>query len=159
MELLKGLQDATMEQRKAAVEHTGGEHATFLAMVLSDIYAVAKRDQRVAVDADAEPVMRMHVKQLTTLLDGDPTTEVPIAPLPASPYRDQTIAKRALLNSLLPQFLEGQELFDAIRQVADAADVSPSMKTIGPIMKGLQEAYPSQISGALVKDALTNGKV
>lgn len=156
MGVLQDLRDATLACRKAAVAgEKEGEHAAFLAMVLSDVYAVAKRQQREATDADAEPLMRTAVKQLTTLLDGDP--EQAFAPLPESEYRTQTIAKRDLLAGILPERIEGEALATLIRSTAEGLDVEISMKSMGPIMTALKASHGGRIDGAKVKALLLSG--
>lgn len=127
-----------------------------LVTLQADIQAVSKKALRDPSDDDTLAQAKTTVKQLDTLLNGDPTTNLP--PLPDSVYRQQTQAKRDLLASYLPQPLSGEALAQAIREVADGNDVPITPQNIGKIMPLLIAKYgKANIDGASVKAALAAG--
>jgi uncharacterized protein YqeY len=165
MALLDDFRAQVLEARKS-----GDEHATFLVMVLSDINNIAKADvkpaptaddphavlRRQPTDDDAAKVINAQIKQLALLLDG--SAEKKIAPLPAdSDYAKQVRAKLDLLKALVPGPLTGEPLQVAIREAADFCDTSIEIKSMGAIMKRLNEVYPGRIDGAEVKTLILSG--
>ena len=156
MSTLKTLQDLALEQRKAAVSGAGGEHATFLALILSDAANLAKAQQRAVTDQDAETAIRAAVKGFDKALAGDAAKD--IRPLPAdSDYGKKVIAQRDLIAALVPPMLEGVQLNKAIRDAAEATGGEISLKSMGKIMGWLNQTYPGRVDGALVKAVLTTG--
>jgi uncharacterized protein YqeY len=150
MGLFKELQDVTVEQRKAAMAGTGGEHASYLAYIRAQAMANAKRDgNREPNDDDAEQAIRAEMKQNATLLKGDAGKKVD--PLPESDYRTQVQARYDVLATLVPPMLEGDALAEAIRQAAADAGVIPDLRAMGTIMGKLKALYGARIDGALVK--------
>lgn len=156
MGLLKDFQDAGVEQRKAMVAKTGGEHASFMAMVLADIYAVAKRDgSRAATDDDVDPVLRTHIRQNKLLLSGDSGSGVP--PLPDSDYRTMVSNRVDYLTAFLPPPVTGEALIAAIREVSATTGAPPTLVSIGPIMQALKAQFGNRVDGAEVKALLQAG--
>jgi uncharacterized protein YqeY len=156
MGLLKDLQDAAVEQRKAMMAKTGGEHATYLPLVLSQAYAIAKKDgNRVATDADVEQAIRAEMKQSAAMLKGDPAKGV--APLPESDYRTQVQSRHDYLAGHVPPMLEGADLEVAIRSAAADAGVIPALPAMGVIMSALKANFGARVDGAQVKALLSAG--
>lgn len=156
MGLLKDLQDAGVEQRKAMVAKTGGEHASFIAMVLADIYAVAKRDgSRAATDDDVDPILRTHIRQNKLLLSGDPSTNIP--PLPDSDYRTMVSDRIGYLTAFLPPPVTGDALVAAIREVSATTGKPPVSANIDAIMQALKAQFGNRVDGAEVKAVLQAG--
>lgn len=165
MALLEDFRAAVLDARKS-----GNEHAAFLVMTLSDINNLAKADTKRAPteddphavvtrqpnDEDAAKVINGSIKQLTLLLDGSP--EKKIAPLPPeSDYAKQVRAKVELLQSMVPGPVTGEPLQVAIREAADFCDTTIEIKSMGAIMKRLNEVYPGRINGAEVKTLILAG--
>lgn len=169
MGTLSNLKDAALEARKASLatasqedRETKGVYASFLMMVLSNVQASAKATQREPTDDDATKAIYAEIKAYEKSLNGvadldDPSKNVD--PLPAdSSIAADLRAKCALLQGLVPQMVKGADLIRAIQQAAVDADVTASLKTIGPIMKALIAKYGAPlIDGKDVKAALTAG--
>lgn len=156
MGLLNDLQTLCMEQRKAQVAKTGGEHASYLVYVRAQVLNAAKRDgNREATDADAEDAIRAELSQHGNLLKGNAMKGV--ESLPASDYRTLVQSRYDILQTFgVAPVLEGDELADAVRQAAADAGMAVAPGSIGPIMGKLKAAYGvSRIDGALVKAVLS----
>jgi uncharacterized protein YqeY len=165
MALLDDFRAAVLEARKS-----GSEHAAFLVMTLSDINNLAKADtkpaptaddpyaitSRLPNDDDAAKVINGSIKQLSILLEG--SAEKKIAPLPPeSDYAKQVRAKVDLLQAMVPGPVTGEPLQVAIREAADFCDTTIEIKSMGAIMKRLNEVYPGRINGAEVKTLILAG--
>ncbi|UTC28990.1 aspartyl/glutamyl-tRNA amidotransferase [Brevundimonas phage vB_BpoS-Marchewka] len=156
MSTLKDLQDLALQQRKAAAQGDGGEHAVFLAMILSDAAGLAKAQQRPMTDDDAETAIRSTVKAFEKTLAGDEAKGLkPVEP--DSDYARKLIAQRDVIAALVPAPLEGHLLAMAIRDAAQATESEISPKGMGKIMGWLNAQYPGRVDGAKVKAVLASG--
>ena len=159
MSLLKALQDLALEQRKAAVGGTGGEHAAFLSLVLSDVNGVAKKGQREATDEDADVAVRAAIKSFEKAIAGDETADPPVPPLDLNTDFGKTVvAQRDLLGSLVPPILSRDELKMAVRDACAEADVPIEPKSMGKVMGILKVKYPNRVDGHIVKELLASGE-
>lgn len=158
MSILQALQDLALQQRKDAAQGQGGEHAAFLALILSEASALAKAEQRALTDADAETAIRAAVKGFDKTLAGDEAKG--ILPLPTdSDYGRRVIAQRDVIAALVPQPLTGDALNMAVRDAADATESEISPRSMGAIMGWLKIKFPGRVDGALVKHILATGAV
>lgn len=159
MSLLKSLQDLALEQRKAAVAGTGGEHASFLSLILSDVQGVAKKANRFANDEDADVAVRAAIKSFDKAIAGDPdNTEAPVPPLDlTTDFGRGVAAQRELLSTLVPPILSRDELKMAVRDACAEADVPIEPKSMGKVMGILKVKFPNRIDGHIVKELLASG--
>lgn len=159
MPLLQNLQDLALEHRKAAIAGTGGEHAAFLAMILSDVANVAKRDQRLPTDDDADVAVRAAIKGFDKAIAGDPNnTDNPVPPLDLTTTFGKTVqAQRLLLATLVPPVLTRDELKMAVRDACDEAELPIEPKSMGKVMGILKAKFPNRVDGNIVKDLLATG--
>ncbi|USN15414.1 hypothetical protein KIKIMORA_02680 [Brevundimonas phage vB_BpoS-Kikimora] len=156
MFLLQSLKDLALERRKASMKGEGGEHAPFLSMLLSDVYALAKMQQRDPTDTDAEKVLRLSLSSLSKSIDGDEARG--IQALPADdPFTQNLVAQRGLIEGLLPAKLTLDEHRMAVRDAAQAKELEIAPGSIGPIMKALKAEFGERIDGAIVKTLLATG--
>lgn len=157
MSILQSLKDLALERRKASVKGEGGEHAPFLTMLLSDVNALAKMQQREPTDADAEKVLRLSISSLSKSIDGDEARE--IKALPADdPFTQNLVAQRSLIQDLLPAKLTLDEHRMAVRDAAQAKELEIAPGSIGPIMKALKAEFGERVDGAVVKTLLATGE-
>lgn len=158
MSTLNNLKDLALQHRKDAAAGTGGEHAAFLALILSDATSIAKAARREPTDADAETAIRAAVKAFDKTLAGDEAKG--ILPLPTdTDYGRKVIAQRNVIAALVPAPLEGDQLNMAIRDAADATESEISPKSMGKIMGWLNQKFPGLVDGAKVKAVLAAGAV
>ncbi|UTC28304.1 hypothetical protein GURKE_02730 [Brevundimonas phage vB_BpoS-Gurke] len=156
MSLLQSLKDLAMDHRKAAAKGEGGEHAAFLIMLVSDVNALAKVQQREPTDADAEKVLRLSLSSLSKSIDGDAARDV--KPLPADePFTQNLVAQRGVIEGLLPAKLTMDEHRMAVRDAAQAKELEIAPGSIGPIMKALKAEFGERVDGAIVKTLLATG--
>jgi hypothetical protein len=155
MGLLTDFQNAVLEARKSYAAQT-----PFLVMTLSEIISRAKNDgNRAPTDQDAAKTIQASIKSLSTLLDGDPTKGLEPLP-PESPYAVAIIGQRDLLKSFTSgDPVVGQELQMAVREASYFCDLPLEIKSMGAIMKRLNELYPGRIDGAQVKALILSGNV
>lgn len=185
MALLDKLHASTLAARKASLKSpddlTEDEkaivaYAVFLVTLLADINSAAKADgNRAPTDADADKVVRSQAKSLRKGLDtaveeavkavseeGDPEAVAQAKAVKADAVRSstwysETQAKVAFLENLIPAPLDQHHLTMAITDAAADLDTKPVMREMGRIMKALNEKYPGQIDGALVRKLIEAG--
>lgn len=164
MSTLTNLKDLALQQRKDAAAGTGGEHAAFLALILSDANTIAKKAQRETTDADAETAIRAAVKAFDKTLagtpspDGDTSKDIPPVPVD-SDYGKKVVAQRDAIAALVLPMLTGDALNMAIRDAADAMEAEIAPGSMGKIMGWLNRNHPGRIDGFLVKQVLATGAV
>lgn len=185
MGLLHTLSTSALIARKASLkspeeltdeEKTVVPYAAFIVSLLSEIQQEAKAAKRAANDDDATKVVRAQVKSLLKGLDSAVAEAVAGAGVGENASEDlkaaalakgeavkqtawyaETQTKAAYLSALIPAPLDTHHLTMAITDAAASLDTTPVMKEMGRIMKALNERFPGQIDGALVRKLLETG--
>lgn len=185
MGLLTKIHADILTARKAVLSKTEEEltddqkrlapHSALLVTLLSEINAVAKADgNRQPTDADADKAIRSSIKTMaggmeTSLTearnsipdDGTPKTqnaiEAKVQAVKDSTWFKNTQAQSTFLQTYVPPPLDKHHLTMAVTDAAAFLDTVPTMKEMGRIMKRLNEIYPGQINGALVREILESG--